>query len=380
MPGDSFASVASYGETTVGAVGTVTYVCDGVALAFGHPFEFGGAVAPTGASAADALTIVPDLISSYKLANVAEALGVVDQDRLAGLRAKLGATPSSYPIHTVINAPDLGRRREAESQVVMADWGSTVALSQLFGGLQSTADSAGTGFDSAGRGTVSAWWTFEGTRADGSPWRITRGDRWASRLGADFTAAFGIGVQLDEILQNTFEDVKVTNVKIAVTREQAFKVFSVKRVLISKNGRPFASASSLAVRPGQKLRVRIVLHPFSGGGDRVIQYRFRVSARALGGVLFVGGNRSSFFEDCVGNQLCFVFSDSEDEDIATFDDLLDLLASKPRNDVVTADLVGSGLGTHRQSRLPGVVVGQRIIRLHPQGSPAPDDFFFRARR
>jgi len=377
MPGDSFASVASYGESSVAAVGTVTYVCDGVALAFGHPFEFGGAGAPSGANAADALAVVPDsLTGSYKLANVAETLGVVDQDRLAGLRAKLGATPSAFPVHTVVNASDLGRRREAESQVVMPDWASTVALFQLFGGLESTADSAGTGFDSAGRGTASAWWTFQGTRSDGSPWSITRGDRWASRLGVDFTTAFNIAVQLDELLANSFEGITVTNVKVSVTREQAFRLFSVRKVLVSKNGGRFTSGSSLAVRPGMRLRVRIVLRSYSGGADHVLQYRFRVSRRALGGTLFVGGNRPSFFEDCVANQVCFVFSDFEDEDLSSFDELLQSQKRKQRNDVVSADLVGNGNGTHRETRLPGMVVGQKIIRFHPQGTPTPDEFFF----
>jgi hypothetical protein len=35
-----------------------------------------------------------------------------------------------------------------------------------------------------------------------------------------------------------------------------------------------------------------------------------------------------------------------------------------------------GNGTHRETRLPGIVVGQKIIRFHPQGTPTPDEFFF----
>jgi len=245
MPGQSFASVASYGETSVAAVGTITYVCDGVALAFGHPFEFGGNTTPTGASAADAITVVPDIVQPYKLANVAESLGTVDQDRLAGIRATFGAAPATFPVHSVVNAPDLGRRHEGESQIAMADWASTVTLYQLFGELEATADSAGTGFDSAGKGTVSAWWTFQGTREDGTPWSISRGNRWVSKLGVDFTAAFQVAIQLDTLIANTVEDVKVTNVKVSLTREAAFNLYSVKRLLVSKNGGRFRSVSSL---------------------------------------------------------------------------------------------------------------------------------------
>jgi len=376
MPGQSFASVASYGETSVAAVGTITYVCDGVALAFGHPFEFGGNTTPTGASAADAITVVPDIVQPYKLANVAESLGTVDQDRLAGIRATFGAAPATFPVHSVVNAPDLGRRHEGESQIAMADWASTVTLYQLFGELEATADSAGTGFDSAGKGTVSAWWTFQGTREDGTPWSISRGNRWVSKLGVDFTAAFQVAIQLDTLIANTVEDVKVTNVKVSLTREAAFNLYSVKRLLVSKNGGRFRSVSSLGVRPNTRLRVRAILHPFSGGPDKVVQLRFHITGRTTGGVILVGGTRSQFFEDCFGNEACFVFD--EDEGASDFGELLDQQADAPRNDSLYASLIGSRgrESAFRQVRQPAVVVGLRAIRLHPEGTPAPDDDFF----
>jgi len=376
MPGESFASVASYGETSVAAVGTVTYVCDGVALAFGHPFEFGGNSTPTGASAADAITVVPDIVQPFKLANVAESVGTVDQDRLAGIRATFGAAPATFPVDSVVNAPDLGRRHEGESQIAMADWASTVTLYQLFGELQSTADSAGTGFDSAGRGTVSAWWTFSGTREDGTPWTISRGNRWVSRLGVDFTAAFMVAVQLDALIANTVEDIKVTNVKVSLTREAAFNLYSVKRLLVSKNGGRFKSVSSVGVRPNTRLRVRAILHPFSGGPDRVVQLRFRITARTMGGLILVGGTRSQFFEDCFGNEACFVFD--EGEGASDFDGLLAQQADVLRNDSLISAFVSSRgrQSSLHQVRQPGVVVGLRAIRLHPEGTPVPDDDFF----
>ena len=42
--GRELRGVVSYGDVTAAAVGTATYVCDGQALAFGHPFLFGGPV------------------------------------------------------------------------------------------------------------------------------------------------------------------------------------------------------------------------------------------------------------------------------------------------------------------------------------------------
>ena len=40
VPGGNFAAALSYGDLTLAGVGTTTYVCDGQALAFGHPMLF----------------------------------------------------------------------------------------------------------------------------------------------------------------------------------------------------------------------------------------------------------------------------------------------------------------------------------------------------
>ena len=56
-PGGNFAAALSYGDLTSAGVGTTTYVCDGQALAFGHPMLFSGRTS-LGAGSADAITIV----------------------------------------------------------------------------------------------------------------------------------------------------------------------------------------------------------------------------------------------------------------------------------------------------------------------------------
>ena len=56
-PGDAIGAALSFGDFTVPATGTTTYVCGGKAVAFGHPFLFTG---PTviGATRARVLRIV----------------------------------------------------------------------------------------------------------------------------------------------------------------------------------------------------------------------------------------------------------------------------------------------------------------------------------
>ena len=92
VPGGNFASVLAYGDFTAAGIGTTTYVCDGAALAFGHPMLFSGR-AMMGAHDASALAIVPGVNQAFKLANVTEPFGTVDQDRLAAIRADHSAPP-----------------------------------------------------------------------------------------------------------------------------------------------------------------------------------------------------------------------------------------------------------------------------------------------
>jgi hypothetical protein len=94
--------------------------CDGRALAWGHPFSFTGR-ASLGANAAEALTIFNDpLFGAFKLATIEEGVGIVDQDRLAGLRGVFGVEPDSIPLTAAVTALDTGRSRT----------GQTLALSQ----------------------------------------------------------------------------------------------------------------------------------------------------------------------------------------------------------------------------------------------------------
>ena len=92
-PGGNFAAALSYGDVTMAGVGTTTAVCAGVALAFGHPFTFGGKVALS-VHTADALYVQPDsLFGPFKVANLGGVAGTLDQDRLAAIRARLSAGP-----------------------------------------------------------------------------------------------------------------------------------------------------------------------------------------------------------------------------------------------------------------------------------------------
>ena len=366
-PGDNFASVVSYGDVTMAAVGTATYTCAGQALAFGHPFLFGGPVA-NGANAASAFAIVPDPVNGpFKFAEIAEPLGVVDQDRLAGLRASLGGAPAAIPIETIVNVPELGVEHHGLTQVVVNDWTGYLTFASLLAGIDSAFDSSGSGIDYAGRGTALAYWTFDGKRADGTPWRFQRGNRYVSKFAISPTVAINPGFQLDSLIYNPSEEITVTSAKVALTVEKAVKLYTIKKILVAVGNRPFLARTKVAVRRGMKLRVRVVMQQFEGG-TKTMDYVYRLPRNRPPGSSIVFYGSSPFYEEQCYGGFCFVGDDFFDPP-TDFDQVLDAYKASPRNDVLNGAVVlGRQVTGIRKSRLDGVVVGFRGIRLLQDGS------------
>lgn len=353
--GDNFAATISYGDFTIAAVGTASYVCDGTAIAFGHPATFGGAVT-LGANAAAALTIVDESLGApYKLATIGETIGTLDQDRIAGIRGRLGEAPEATPIRSVTEVPELGRSRVGNSEVVPVDWASTAAYFHLWSAFESEFDAF-----SAGSGVL--WWTFEGLREDGSPWRLSRGNRVAAFEYLPEEAAFLAAIQLDELTFNPWEDITVTNVNVWASLETPLRAYRIASVRVSKNGQRFRSVGQVGIRPGTRLRVRVTLRPVEPGPSREVDLPFRIPRNVFPfGHIQVGGPADDFFW----------FFEEEAEENGSFDELLAELQTAQRNDVLAGRLMletGAGLRqrTVRQVRLTSVVLGQRRIRLVPE--------------
>jgi len=354
--GDNFAATVSYGDMTIAAIGTTSYVCNGMAIAFGHPATFGGAVT-LGANEAEAITIAPETLDApYKVANVGNVLGSLDQDRLAGVRGILGFAPSVTPVRTVTNVPELGRSRSGETDFVPQDWAGTATLYHLLGNYDST-------FDSGGRGSSSVWWTFAGTRADGSPWQLKRGNRFVSSE-ISFETAYTLAGQLEALQANPWEEVAVTSVDVETRLDSEMRLYRFGSVSVSKNGGAFRSVREVRVRPGMRLRVRVVLKPHGGGPDKVVDLPFRLPRDTYpsGYILVMGGGSG-------GGDFFFYEGDGE---FSSFDQLLDYFQHVTRNDILSASLqLERGFDgevverAFRQTRLDRVVFGSKVIRLRP---------------
>lgn len=346
-PGANFAAMLSYGDVAAGAIGTTTYVCNGMALAFGHPLLYSGR-SSLGANDALALTVVHDILGSYKLANVTSPLGLVDRDRLAGLRTQLGVAPRTIPVTSTVTKPG-GVSRDGETDVTSSAFLPFYAAMHLLVNLDAV-------LDRTGKGSAAIGWTVNGHRADGTPFTLHHGDRYASQDDIASASVNELYDQLGILYTNPYEAITFDSVHVNGALSPSYAPYSVAGVAISKNGGAFRVVSSyLRVRGGDTLTVRTTLQRYRSTQTRTVQSSVVVPLDFTDGNLVVGSAVDDFFGPSIGPS-------------TDFDSLLQALREQPRNDdvavrVVTFGPTGPVTAAQSTVRLDAVVHGSVELGL-----------------
>ena len=352
--GDSFAAAMSLGDVTAAGIGTTTFVCDGRAVAFGHPFNWTGETTMA-VRAADTITIVKDpIFGGYKLANIAENLGTLTQDRLAGIVAELGAGPVGSPVTSTVTDLDTGRSRSGRSDAIFPDFLPFLAFEHLFMNVDVT-------IDRIGPGNAEMAYSIRGTRAGGATWELTRSSHYASAFDISFDTVIDPAFTAELLQAFDGEPIQVTSIDVPkLDIEKAFEQYSVRGLLVW-NGSRYVKREFVARRPGRLIRLRALLKPAHTTGTKSVDLSLRVpaNARRSGYIEVVGGGS-------VGAELpCFIFEEECVEDTGqTFDQLLAALEGQPRGDALIARLrLGSRerIRATTQRRQDAVVVGGSAI-------------------
>lgn len=117
--GSPCAMLFSDGAVWYGAAGTVTYVHDGTAVAFGHPAWWVGAT-DAEFTAAYVQGVWASSYEPYLLMTPRDTKGTVTQDRDWGIAADLTATPDMFPVSVTATFTDGDRTVTSDSNV--AQW------------------------------------------------------------------------------------------------------------------------------------------------------------------------------------------------------------------------------------------------------------------
>lgn len=351
--GDTFAAAMSLGDITVAGVGTTTFVCNGRAVAFGHPFNWTGDTTMA-ARAGDTITIVSDpVFGSYKLSNIAESVGTLTQDRLAGIVADLGAGPTGSPVTSTVTDLDTGKTRSGRSEAVLPEFLPFLTFEHLFQNVDVT-------IDRIGPGNAEAAYTIRGTRDGGRTWELTRSTHYASSFDISFDSVAEVSFTAEILQAFEGEEIEVTSVDVPTLEiEKSFEQYQVRSIL-QWNGARYVTREFLRGRPGQMLKLRVVLKPVHLAGTKNVDLSLKVpaNARRSGWVEVVGGGSTSGIP-------CFIFDEEcGDEPVQqTFDQVLAALESAPRGDELVARLrLGNGaIRASATKQQDAVVVGRRAI-------------------
>lgn len=364
--GGNFAAALSYGDVTMAAIGTTTAVCGNRALAFGHPFRRSGP-ATLGANDADSLTIVQDdTLGSFKLANVGPGFGTVDQDRTAGLRAKLGAAPATADLTTIIRNRDNGKKRTGTTQVV----DQAVLAEALLFSIWGNDDAA---FDEWGDGTATSAWTITGRRAGGLPFSVSRSNQWADRYDVTGSPAFDAAAAADALINNDFEKVVVDDVVFSSTASTKFEQRHLTKLEVAVNGGRYSAPRLLVVKPGAKLSVRVSMRPYRSTVTSTTTLALTVPKNArgkVGSLTAAGGMTLAEQGGQAPDPGCLLTGGGcGDQTEGSLDAVIKGITSTPRNDAVVARLSldsqdGGSTSAVSASRLqPLTVTGQRSMEV-----------------
>ena len=351
--GDTFAAAMSLGDITVAGVGTTTFVCNGRAVAFGHPFNWTGDTTMA-ARAGDTITIVSDpVFGSYKLSNIAESVGTLTQDRLAGIVADLGAGPTGSPVTSTVTDLDTGKTRSGRSEAVLPEFLPFLTFEHLFQNVDVT-------IDRIGPGNAEAAYTIRGTRDGGRTWELTRSTHYASSFDISFDSVAEVSFTAEILQAFEGEEIEVTSVDVPTLEiEKSFEQYQVRSIL-QWNGARYVDARVPARAARPVLKLRVVLKPVHLAGTKNVDLSLKVpaNARRSGWVEVVGGGSTSGIP-------CFIFDEEcGDEPVQqTFDQVLAALESAPRGDELVARLrLGNGaIRASATKQQDAVVVGRRAI-------------------
>ncbi|MDP9416363.1 MAG: hypothetical protein M3P48_00645 [Actinomycetota bacterium] len=363
VPGGNFVAAISYGDVTAAATGTTTMVCGGKALAFGHPFLYEGRVR-LGANDGVALALVKDdTFGAFKLANVGAPFGVVDQDRLAAVRARLGAAPRLTPITASINAVDTRRSRTGTTEIVDKRYVPWLGFWHILSSYDAV-------FDEIGDGSATTDWTIRGTRANGEPFRISRTDRQASEWDVAVRSSIDVANVIWTLDENPYEKVRIDGVSFGSDVSTVFKQLEVVDTLVSVNGGRFVKTNRVTVKPRSVLTLRVVLKGVTSGIRRTRDFRVRIpaAARASSGHVLVSGGSPDYDE--YEDSECLIDDECGGRPAGSFDKLVKAIESQPRNDDLQLSMQlrsrarkAPAVTAAKTRRLSTVVVGDDWLRV-----------------
>jgi hypothetical protein len=329
QPGSAVGVQLVRGDVSLGALGTVTYVEGNKVLAFGHPFLKKG-ISGYFMTNAYVFTTVNGVQNSFKVGTTGAAVGIIGQDRGAGVAGELERFPGIVPLSIVVKDAALNRIQSATVEVVRDEQLSPVlATAAVFSVVEKT-------MDRGGEGTARVSFEISARNMPGDIFK--RENMFYSPAGIGELSVAEIHEVLSVLASNQFQSVDVLDVKVNITVDSERRTASIMQ----------ARASTASAKPGDTVNISVQLKPYRGEAiTRVVP--FTIPKDQPGGPMALmvrGGGTIPLLEllakqqNAEGELLRLVGKAKQQ----TFEDVIKDLADRDRNNDIVVEIMDNVLG------------------------------------
>lgn len=241
-PGDAVGAVLLTGDFNVASTGTVTYIDKDHVYAFGHPFlDMGEINFPMATS--EVVTVLPSVASSFKFSNTGPIVGVLRQDRAAGIMGVLGDKPQMIPVEVTLNGTASQTYRV---NMVRHSTLSPLMLAMITDSVVANAQRA------AGERTVIMESEIKVKGFD--PIRLREG--WAGQQARQSIPQY-LAIISGYLMSNEFRPTEIESIKVNLRHDDDLRIAKLMEASLVKPARG-------RIEAGDTVQVRTVLKPFRG--------------------------------------------------------------------------------------------------------------------
>lgn len=244
-PGSAVGVELVRGDVSVGALGTVTYVEGDKVLAFGHPFLKKGNIGYFMTNAY-VFSTVNGLENSFKVGTTGEPVGLINQDRGAGISGQLGRYPTIIPMRIIVKDDDTGKVQDAAVQVVKDEQLSAILSATTMFNIVDKA------IDRVGPGTAKV--SFEITGRNMPVETIRRENMFYSPASIGETTVGEFLEAMAMLTGNQYNPVDIMDVKVNVSVSEERRTATIME----------AQTKTPNAKPGDTINVGVKIKPFRG--------------------------------------------------------------------------------------------------------------------
>lgn len=252
------------GDLEMGATGTITHIDGNRLYAFGHPFfNVGPSQFPM--TRAYIHTMLPSLMSSFKISSMGEVIGTMQQDRATAIAGTLGKGPAVIPM-----AVTLQSTRE-DGSTAKRSFTFTVANDQVFTPLLTYVAMANT-LSSYERQFGSATFTIKSRAQIKGHADLTLDDVFTGD-NAVLGASTAIAGPITMLLSNDREPITLSGLNVAIDASETSRTSTIERVWLDE----------LRPRPGRTVPLKVLTRSYRGE-DKISTVPIEIPANASGTV------------------------------------------------------------------------------------------------